>query len=676
MPNARFVAWAAALSLLVAPAASAQRDLTPLDVVTMRSVSGVYPSPNGIRVAFTRTEPRTPAGEPGSAYGGLYLLVDAEGERPLAAGNRNVGGVSWMPDGSAITFLERRNGAPARQLYALTLDAGDPEQVFVAERGIIQYRWRPDGKAVAFTARESVPEHRAAARQLGFRPSIVDEDWTPIGLYLWTEETDSVRRLALEGSVFGLEWSSDGSRLALAVAPRPLTDDGYMFKRIHVMDVGTGAVRQVVDNPGKLGGFTWSPDSRRIAYVSAVDARDPHAGMLFVADAASGNVTSLTPDFEGMVHSAEWLSNQHLRLRVSRGVESVVTDLDVGRGSFRDLPAGPGAFQQVHTVGSTVAAVVSSPDHPSEVYTYSDGSWTRRTNTNPWLGEVMLSRQVVHRFTASDGVEIEGILLFPLNFEEGSAHPLVVVAHGGPESHYTNGWMTSYSGWGQLLSRGGYFVWYPNYRSSTGRGVAFAKDDHGDLMGREFQDHLDAIDHFVARGWVDRDRVGVGGGSYGGYTAAWAATRHTDHFAAAVSFVPIAHVATKWLTTDIPWEYYYVHYEEQWPHEQWDYLEERSPLTYAPQSRTPLLLLGGTNDSRVHPSQPFMLYRAVEATTDTPVRYVRYPGEGHGNATNVYRYDYAVRSLRWFDHYLRSGAQRSDPPPPPDLDYAGWVVGR
>jgi dipeptidyl aminopeptidase/acylaminoacyl peptidase len=215
-------------------------------------------------------------------------------------------------------------------------------------------------------------------------------------------------------------------------------------------------------------------------------------------------------------------------------------------------------------------------------------------------------------------------------------------------------------------------VWYPNYRSSTGRGVAFAKADHGDLMGTEFEDHLDAIDHFVERGWVDAARVGVGGGSYGGYTSAWAATRHSERFAAAVSFVPIAHVATKWLTTDIPWEYFFVHYEEHWPHEQWEYLAERSPLTYAPQCRTPLLVLGGTNDTRVHPSQPFMLYRAVETSTETPVRYVQYPGEGHGNRTNVFRYDYALRALRWFDHYLRPGDHRGDAPPPLDLDYGGW----
>jgi dipeptidyl aminopeptidase/acylaminoacyl peptidase len=170
--------------------------------------------------------------------------------------------------------------------------------------------------------------------------------------------------------------------------------------------------------------------------------------------------------------------------------------------------------------------------------------------------------------------------------------------------------------------------------------------------------------------------VGIGGGSYGGYTAAWAATRHSEHFAAAVSFVPITHVPTKWLTSDIPWEFYYVHYEEQWPNAQWEFLSERSPLTYAANCTTPLLLAGGTADPRVHPSQPFMLYRAVEASTDTPVRYIQYPGEGHGNRVNVNRYDYALRALRWFDHYLKPGDHRNDAPPPLDLDYSGWKTGK
>jgi dipeptidyl aminopeptidase/acylaminoacyl peptidase len=667
----RRVAPVLCLAFLIASPLLAQRALTPLDVVTMKSVAGAFPSPDGSRIAFTRSEPRGPTAPPGAAYTALYVL-DAGGERALVAGAANVGGVAWRPDGSAATFVERREGDAGRQLYAIPMRGGAPERVFATDLSIGTFRWRPDGGAVAFTASPPAPPARAAARARGFTQTVVDEDWNPTNLYVWTPAA-GVRQLDVPGSVFDVAWSPDGTRLALALAPRPLVDDSYMFKRIHVLDVAAGAVRRLVDNPGKLGAMAWSPDGTRLAYVSAEDARDPHAGMLYLADARTGAVTPLTEGFEGMVHDLLWLDDARVRAVVSRGIESSVADLDVRTRRWTDLTINKLRVEDVEMAGRAVAAVMSGPAHPSEVYTLAGGTWTRRTNSNPWLDDVALTRQAIHRFTASDSVTIEGILLYPRDFREGTRYPLVIVAHGGPESHYGNQWVTTYSEWGQLLSRDGYFVWYPNYRSSTGRGVAFAKADHGDPMGREFQDHLDAIDDFVRRGWVDRARVGIGGGSYGGYTAAWAATRHTDHFAAAVAFVPITWVPGLVLASDIPREFYYVHYEEQWPHQAWDFMEERSPLTHAPNTRTPLFIAGGTSDPRVHPSQPFMLYRAVETSTDTPVRYIQYPGEGHGNRTNVFRYDFTLRTLRWFQHYLRPGDHRRDAPPPQDVDYGAWL---
>ncbi|MCK5650160.1 MAG: S9 family peptidase [Gemmatimonadetes bacterium] len=667
--------WILALGLLLSAGAWYQGELTPLDVLMLKSVTGVYPSPDGATIAFTRSIPRGSEDGTGGGFTDLFMLDDAGGERPLAAGKRGIGGVSWMPDGSAITFLEHREGDVGRQLYALPMAGGEAARVFSSKLGISQYRWRPDGGAVAFSAGLPAPEARTEARSAGFRQTVYDEDWNRVGLFLWSTETGETVEIEVPGSVFGLEWSPDGSTLVLTLAARSLTDDSYMFKRIHVVELATGRVRKLVDNPGKLGQMAFSPDARRIAYVGAADERDPHAGMLFLADASTGEVTSLTPGWEGMVHSFEWMGNDRIRARISRGVESRVSDFDLRDRSWSDLPGGDFAFGSVHTASGVVVATVARGDHPNEVYALSGDSWVRRTNSNPFLDDVHLSRQEAYSFQARDGLDIEGILLYPLDFQEGERYPLVIVAHGGPESHYNNGWMTTYNGWGQLLSRAGYFVWFPNYRASTGRGVEFAKADHGDPMGGEFEDHLDAIDHFVDRGWVDRDRVGVGGGSYGGYTAAWAATRHSPHFAAAVSFVPITHVATKWLTSDIPYEFYFVHYEEVWPtdEDQWDFLNSRSPLTFAENCSTPLLLAGGTADPRVHPSQPHMLYRAVKESTETPVRYVQYPGEGHGNRVNTNRYDYMLRALRWFDHYLKPGNHRSDAPPPLDLDYSAWI---
>jgi len=171
-----------AIAALGAAPLRAQRDLTPLDVVTMRTVSDVFPSPVAGRIAFTRAEPRLPSDDPGTAYTGLYLLEPDGTERPLAAGHRSIGAVEWRPDGSAVTFLERREGDRGRKLYALAVQGGDPVRVFDTDLGIGTFRWRPDGKAVAFTASEPVPETRAAARARGFTQTVVDEDWTPTNL--------------------------------------------------------------------------------------------------------------------------------------------------------------------------------------------------------------------------------------------------------------------------------------------------------------------------------------------------------------------------------------------------------------------------------------------------------------------------------------------------------------
>ena len=166
---------------------------------------------------------------------------------------------------------------------------------------------------MVFTATLPPPPQRAQAREAGFRQTVYDEDWNPIGLFLWDRMSGEVTQLEVPGSVFGFEWSPDGSRLALGIAPRNLTDDSYMFVRLHVLDLASGAVSKLVDNPGKLGHFAWSPDGRQLAYISAVDARDPHAGMLFLTD-MDRNVTDLTPGFQGMVEDVD---EERARLKVA-----------------------------------------------------------------------------------------------------------------------------------------------------------------------------------------------------------------------------------------------------------------------------------------------------------------------------------------------------------------------
>ena len=166
-----------------------------------------------------------------------------------------------------------------------------------------------------------------------------------------------------------------------------------------------------------------------------------------------------------------------------------------------------------------------------------------------------LAPQEVVDYKARDGLELQGILVRPLGEARGRV-PLVLDVHGGPESHVRNGWVTGYSLPGQVLAAKGIAVFLPNYRGSTGRGVEFSKLGQGDPAGKEFDDLVDAVDHFVAPGLADGSKVGVTGGSYGGYATAWCSTRYSDRFAAGVMFVGISDKISKTGTTDIPDEEY------------------------------------------------------------------------------------------------------------------------
>ena len=670
------LALTAVMTTALAPRASAQ-GLTPIQTMKLRTVTSVSVHPSGKQLMFTRTEPRLADEAPGPNYNHLFLM-DTDGEsgseRRLIGGKKSARGAAFSPDGKWITLVDRRDGDKHSEIYALSLSGGEAQRLFTTARGIGSYKWHPKGDGIAYSMRDARSAADRQARKLGFRPRIMDESWVHTSLWYWDKKTNQSRRLTSGRTVNSFEWSADGSKLACGLAPRPIVNDRYMFTRLFAVDLITAKTTPIVDNPGKLGEYQWSPGGDHLAYVSGADKRDPHAGMLYVVG-KDGKPRALTDGFRGMVHQVKWFNDETIGVVVSVGVSNRLATIDVATATMTYWGDDPGvAFTHLDGPdGGPVFTAASTSRHPAEVFKVEhDGAFARKTNSNPWLADVTLGEQTVEKYKARDGLEIEGLLIHPVNAEKGKRHPLVILAHGGPESHFSNGWLTAYSRWGQILAGRGYYVWCPNYRASTGYGVEFAKADHGDPMGGEFNDHIDAVAHFAEQGLVDEKRVGIGGGSYGGYTAAWAATRHSKHFACAVSFVPFVDIRTKWYTSDIPDEFYLVHYEEKWPHEQEPFLRERSPLTYARFCKTPLLLLGGDADPRVHPSQPFMLYRAVKTATRTPCRYVQYPGEGHGNRVNVNRYDYLIRTLRWFEHYLKEGDHRMDAPPEYALDLSEW----
>jgi dipeptidyl aminopeptidase/acylaminoacyl peptidase len=399
---------------------------------------------------------------------------------------------------------------------------------------------------------------------------------------------------------------------------------------------------------------------------------------LLVAAVTGGPLRDVLPGLEGHVTVFTWQDPDTLMFLSDEGEETRFGEVDITTG-LEKTHASSGAMTGDARVpimtglalagdGQRAVLVGDSPSHPSEVFTMShgDAGLTRLTDSNPWLADVDLAEQEVFRHQAKDGLDLRGVLIRPLGDTDGPA-PLLLMVHGGPEGHLRNGWLTRYSTPAQLAAARGYAVFFPNYRGSTGRGVAFSKLGQADAAGAEFDDLLDAIDALAAAEIADPDRVGVTGGSYGGYATAWCATRFSERFRAGVMFVGISNDVSKGLTTEIPVEDLMVHTLAD-PWTKMAFRLERSPISYVENAQTPLLIAGGTADSRVHPSQSLQLYRALKLLGKVPVRYVRYPGEHHGNSRAASRDDYARRLMRWMDHFVK---EENTEAPPWELDVSG-----
>ncbi|MHC5109232.1 MAG: prolyl oligopeptidase family serine peptidase [Planctomycetota bacterium] len=646
---------------------------TPEHVAKIRSVSTAEVSPDGKHIAYLLSVPRAPFDdENGGSWSQLHV-VDTEGRsRPFITGEVNVASIAWTPDGRGISFLAKRGSDEHKSLYVIPIDGGEARNVLSHETAISSYSWSPDGRQVAFIATEKEDKDLKKLKDEGFNAEIYEEDFRHKHVWIGTVDDDEnePRKLDLDGSPSELHWSPAGDRLVLALAPTPLIDDHYMFRRVFLVDPATGDTLGRVNTVGKLGAIRFSPDGKHLALITAADLNDPSAGRLMVVSADGGDPKELIADYEGQVSSFAWQDGDKIKFLGDEGCHTVFGEIDrTGSGKKLHVEGGTLVMSRLSLSadGQRAALLSQNKFHPNEVFTMTHGEAapTRLTTSNPWLNEMSFAKQEVITFKARDGLDIQGILIRPLNEEPGTRYPLILTVHGGPEAHERDGWLTVYSRLGQVAAARGFAVFYPNYRGSTGRGVEFSKMGQADYAGGEFNDLIDAVDHLVEMGLVDKNRVGVTGGSYGGFATAWCSTYHSERFAAGCMFVGISDHISKSGTTDIPEEMYLVHARTRlW--DGWQFFLERSPVYHVTKARTPLLILHGKNDTRVHPSQSMELYRHLKTLGNAPVRLVFYPGEGHGNRKSAGRYDYNLRTLRWFEHYLKGPGGT---PPPWKLEY-------
>ncbi|HKF44674.1 MAG TPA: S9 family peptidase [Thermoanaerobaculia bacterium] len=638
---------------------AASDKLTPFDVARLKTVTSVAVSPDGTRIAYILSVPRrVPEEDDGPAWAELHVIGRDGVSRGFVTGAVTAGDIAWTRDGTEVFFLAKRGKEENRCLFAIPADGGESRRILCHGAEISGFSLAPDGRGVAYLAPEATPQRVKDLEKKGLNQQVYEESARPVRIWIASTVDAAAKPRALDvaGSASEPKWSPAGTLLAFALAPTSLVDDSYMKRRVTIADVETGRIVARIENPGKLGTLAWSPDGKNLAYIAGADANDPSAGRLMAAPASGGPATDLLPGYEGNVTRIAWRDPQTVMFVGAEGVETILGDVSLANpGRANQHRGGPTIAElDVSRDGKTVAMAVQTASHPNEVYRWAppDKEPRRLTTSNPWLSGKRLAPQEVVSFKARDGLALQGVLIRPLDEKKGERYPLILYVHGGPEGHHVNGWLTNYSEPGQVGAAAGYAVFYPNYRGSTGRGVAFSKMGQGDPAGKEFDDLVDAVDHLVAAGRVDKAKVGITGGSYGGYATAWCSTKYSDRFAAGVMFVGISDLVSKAGTTDIPMEEAAVH-AMRWPWDDWKLALERSPIFYADQSRTPLLILDGKEDPRVHPSQSLVFYRYLKMRSKAPVRLVLYPGEGHGNRNCGHRLDYSLRLMQWFDHYLQ-----------------------
>ena len=672
--------FAIALAMVAFSAAPtfAADPLTPQDILGLKTISAAEISPDGSWIACTIRVPRVPGDKPGGDYQELHVVSTKTGEiKPFITGKVSIRSPRWSPDGLRIAFLQKKGDTDKTQVWTIPVDGGEACQSTRAETDVISFRWQPDGKAIAYLALSPETKRERELKEKGFGFGFYHENLKNRNLYLVSADTEqkTEAHALTEGiTVWDFEFSPDGRSVVFGGSEENLVDYEYMFQDLYVLEVAGGDYRRVLDAPGKLGNFAFSPDGSKIAYTAGVAEWDHAVSQVCVINADGSGAINLTPPaFRGHAEWVAWKDSgtvvylagegtaYTLSLSGARGGERKVILHSDKTGVIFGAPTSTADFKH-H------AFVCNSSDVASDVYYWEYGKKLKRLTTlNPWLSERSLARQEVIRYPARDGREIEGILYYPLDYRAGEKYPLVVTVHGGPESHYSNGWHSRYLLPAQVLAGRGYVVFLPNYRSSTGYGVDVIQTDHlGDPAGKEFDDIADGIDYLVDKGLADRGRVGLGGGSYGGYAAAWFSSYYTEKVKAVCMLVGISDLVSKRGTTDIPYEELLVH-SKQKLEDMWELSLQRSPIYYAHKSKTAVLILGGQDDARVHPSQSLEYYTRLKMNGHPAVRLVQYPGEGHGNQKQPGRADVLYRTLEWLDWYVKDGKPIDGPMPPLDL---------
>jgi dipeptidyl aminopeptidase/acylaminoacyl peptidase len=645
--------------------------LTPRAFVELKTAHNPQVSPDGRRVVFEVHEPDL---DEGRYVSRLWLADTAEVKpRQITFAWESDHDPRWSPDGKNIAFIstrpdltqppppEEEENPPKEQVWILPADGGEAYRLTNTREGVRDFRWTPDSAAIIFLTSEArlQPMQFAHddARKRKVDPVVEHQD--KLRRQFWVVSLEDRKPEMIYTGDFGIsefEVSPDGKRLVFNTNYTGEPNDYHQYD-LHLLELETEEEpRRLTDRPGSETSPRWSPDGDHIAFLSAIEpAMSYSQDCVWTVPATGGSPRNL---FESVDYDAEEIAwardGKSLLAIVADRTRNPLVRIDIV-GTVRPMTdAGPISCGDLHA-GESGAVVAIAEDDRSvpEVYLFEqDGE--RRALTE--FGKDFLERYELPRIEVvrwqSDGGEIEGLLVYPSNYEEGRRYPLIAQIHGGPKGHAQNTLRSYYQH--PVWAAEGYVILQPNFRGSAGYGNAFATANRRDLGGGDFRDIMAGVDHVIELGIADPERMGIMGGSYGGYMANWA-IGHTDRFAAAISKFGMFSLITSTANSELSrWELEYLgapYWEDP------EIYRQCSPSTYVDRIKTPVLIIHGEGDANTFISNSKEMYQALRARGVT-VEFAHYPREGHGLREPGHKLDEMRRCLAWFDRFLKPAERR------------------
>lgn len=663
--------------------AQSKRAMTFDDVMSLRVVSDPRISPDGKQVAFVVTQADMKTNFRNSD---VWLVSTDGGEpRPMTVSPRRDDAPHWSPDSRRLAFISDRDGKA--QVYVIAIDGGEAQRITDVQTAVQSFEWSPDGKRIAYISPDSIPEAREKEKKDGFDQIVADSEYQYSHISIVDIAQPSKPIKITDGPLHATElaWSPDGNSIAFTARNTPKLGDSYTTEIYAIEASGKQSPSRLTNNARAESDVAWSPDGKVISYLSTSD-KYPSIGPSRIhllpvttnpsAFNAGSNPRILQAHFDGYIRSYEWLHDGRFicftaDVRASRHIYRLSIDSDDAEPLTDDdglqgvLSVSENSFPVMRTSAKAqrIALLKEGPSAPADIYVGSFGVvrgyrinlTLQLTNMNPQVSGLMMGRIETINWKSKDGREIEGILVYPLDYQAGKRYPLITSIHGGPEGAYQLSFMASYGEVPHIYAARGYASFFPNFRGSSNYGAEFASANVGDLGGGDYQDIMTGVDYLIERGIADHARLAIKGYSYGGYMAGWI-IGHTDRFSAAVFGAGLSNAISYYSQGDIQYQRETLHQGTPWHNNQ--NMIERSPVFYLQNAKTPSLIYQGEKDGRVPLPQSLETYMGLKKA-GVPTQLVIYPREGHGLREPKHQLDKMRREMEWIEKYIQGATDKA-----------------